>query len=67
MSTQGFEVKARVILTLAVVKRGRTIYLKIPKDINEGSLGFENGDNVQIGILDITHKGGSSAAPRMKR
>jgi len=57
MSTQIQEVKVRVILTLSVVKRGRTIYLKIPKDINEASLGFNDGDNVQIGVMQITHKG----------
>jgi hypothetical protein len=57
MVTELQKVEASVIATLAVVSRGGTVYLKVPKDINEATLGFEDGDNVQIAVMRITHKG----------
>lgn len=52
-------VHAKQIHTLTVVGRGRgakTVYLKVPKDTNAG-LGFAPGDNVQVAIMKIVHKG----------
>lgn len=44
------------ILALEVVNHGGTIYLKIPRGINQG-LGFMKGDTVQVAIQQILSKG----------
>lgn len=57
MATEMQQVRNKPTALLAVVKRGATIYLKIPKDINDSTFGFEQGDNVQIEVVQLTHKG----------
>ena len=43
-------VSVRSVLTLSVVNHGGSIYLKVPKGINDG-LRLTAGDNVQIGYM----------------
>jgi hypothetical protein len=42
-------VHARAVLTVAATKRGKTIYLKIPNDIN--TFGIQDRDSVQIAYI----------------
>ncbi len=59
-------VSVRSILTLSVVNHGGSIYLKVPRGINDG-LKLQAGDNVQIGYMGKLYPEPSNPDPEEAR